>query len=120
MYVVGSTFQAAPDIKSIGMLKMPKSSRMPSSDVGSNVSVVSAVTALQPGFSARRACVLPFLTLTLAPSKPRGEPSTDNVVPFSSELTTMVSLVPLMMVEQPLRAMADVMIKVEIFMLNFF
>jgi hypothetical protein len=32
----------------------------------------------------------------------------------------MVSLVPLMMVEQPLRAMADVMIKVEIFMLNSF
>ena len=30
----------------------------------------------------------------------------------------MVSLVPLMMVEQPLKAMADVMIKVEIFISN--
>ena len=93
---------------SIGIVKIPKSIKMPSSDVGSKVSVVSVVTVPQPCFSARKVCGLPFLRLTFAVSRPRGEPSTEITVPFSREFTLTVSLVPLMTVEQPLKSMAAV------------
>lgn len=106
VYISGWVFQAAPEIRSMGIDNRPKSMNTPSSESKSKASPVSITSGSQPGFSARMTCGSPRRTCSVAVSRPRGTPSTKIFVPGSSELMVIVSRVPLIIAAQPPSSLA--------------